>query len=73
MSDEVDEAYLVTEQLIVTGIKRIRQEVNNSGIPFFLCEVCGNPIPEARRKILPRVTLCVECQSFQENRRKHYG
>lgn len=73
MSDKVDEAYLITEQLIVAGINRIRQEVNSGGISFFLCEACGNPIPEARRKIFPRVTLCIECQSFQEKQRKHYA
>jgi len=27
------------------------------------CEECGEPIPEARRKALPGVRLCVACQS----------
>nr|WP_205701543.1 TraR/DksA C4-type zinc finger protein [Escherichia coli] len=44
-----------------------------SGIPVYLCEACGNPIPEARRKIFPGVTLCVECQAYQERQRKHYA
>lgn len=26
------------------------------------CEECNAPIPEARRKIIPGVRLCVECQ-----------
>jgi phage/conjugal plasmid C-4 type zinc finger TraR family protein len=30
------------------------------------CEECGEPIPEARRKALPGVRLCVECQSELE-------
>lgn len=60
MSDEADEAYSVTEQLTMTGINRIRQKINAHGIPVYLCEACGNPIPEARRKIFPGVTLCVE-------------
>ncbi len=68
MSDEADEAYSVTEQLTMTGINRIRQKINVHGIPVYLCEACGNPIPEARRKIFPGVTLCVECQAYQENR-----
>ncbi|WP_250668894.1 TraR/DksA C4-type zinc finger protein [Escherichia coli] len=42
-------------------------------IPCYLCEACGNPIPEARRKIFPGVTLCVECQAYQERQRKHYA
>ena len=26
------------------------------------CEECGDPIPEARRKALPGVRLCIACQ-----------
>ena len=26
------------------------------------CEECGEPIPEARRRALPGVRLCLECQ-----------
>lgn len=53
MSDEADEAYSVTEQLTMTGINRIRQKINAHGIPVYLCEACGNPIPEARRMNRP--------------------
>ncbi|EFD1192109.1 hypothetical protein CQS60_003706 [Escherichia coli] len=42
-------------------------------VHVYLCEACGNPIPEARRKIFPGVTLCVECQAYQERQRKHYA
>ena len=35
MSDEVDEAYSVTEQLTMTGINRIRQKINVHGIPVY--------------------------------------
>ncbi|HAN9571066.1 TPA: conjugal transfer protein TraR [Escherichia coli] len=73
MSDEVDEAYSVTEHLIITGISRVRQEIKVEGIPFYLCEACESPIPEARRKIFPGVTLCVECQAYQEKQKKHYA
>ncbi|EDA6274828.1 conjugal transfer protein TraR, partial [Salmonella enterica subsp. enterica serovar Typhimurium] len=54
-------------------INRIRQKVNRKGIPVYRCEACGNPIPEARRKIFPGVTLCVECQSFLEKQGRHYA
>lgn len=27
------------------------------------CEECGEPIPEARRKAVPGVRLCIGCQS----------
>ncbi|HGX9532350.1 TPA: conjugal transfer protein TraR, partial [Escherichia coli] len=55
------------------GINRIRQKINTHGIPVYLCEACGNPVPEERRKIFPGVKLCVECQAYQEKQRKHYA
>ena len=33
-------------------------------LPF--CEECGEPIPEARRRALPGVRLCVECQEERD-------
>ncbi len=30
------------------------------------CEECGEPIPEARRRALPGVRLCVDCQSERD-------
>ncbi|MFL1404407.1 DksA/TraR family C4-type zinc finger protein [Marinobacter sp. M1N3S26] len=30
------------------------------------CEECDDPIPEARRKALPGVRLCVRCQSEKD-------
>ena len=32
------------------------------------CDVCEEPIPEARRKAIPGVRLCVECQAELEKR-----
>lgn len=34
------------------------------------CEECGDPIPEARRKALPGVRLCLECQSERDTDEK---
>ena len=30
------------------------------------CEVCGEPIPDARRKAVPGVRKCVKCQEAEE-------
>lgn len=30
------------------------------------CAECGNVIPEVRRKAIPGVTLCIQCQTEQE-------
>ncbi|GBQ12066.1 DksA/TraR family C4-type zinc finger protein [Swaminathania salitolerans] len=32
------------------------------------CRECGEPIPEARRRALPGVKLCVACQSERDSR-----
>lgn len=33
------------------------------------CEECEEPIPEARRRAIPGVRLCVRCQSESEKQR----
>ena len=36
------------------------------------CEECDTVIPEARRKAIPGVRLCVSCQSEREQRQKTF-
>lgn len=50
-------------------IKRARQNVP-CGESLEYCEECGEEIPEARRRAIPGVRLCVECQEQvdKENR-----
>jgi phage/conjugal plasmid C-4 type zinc finger TraR family protein len=35
------------------------------------CEECETPIPEARRKALPGVRLCIACQTEMERQQKN--
>ena len=37
-----------------------------SGESLEECEECGDPIPEARRKALPGVRLCLPCQEEKD-------
>ncbi|MBW4936272.1 DksA/TraR family C4-type zinc finger protein [Marinobacter sp. F4206] len=37
------------------------------------CEECDQPIPEARRKAIPGVRLCVTCQSELEKKQTASG
>ena len=37
------------------------------------CDECGAPIPEARRKAIPGVRLCIACQSALEKQQTHSG
>ncbi|MGF2734583.1 DksA/TraR family C4-type zinc finger protein [Marinobacter sp. DUT-1] len=37
------------------------------------CDECDAPIPEARRKAIPGVRLCIDCQSAHEKQQTHSG
>ena len=37
------------------------------------CEECDAPIPEARRKAVPGVRLCIECQQAQDESEANAG
>lgn len=47
------------------AIKRARSRLP-SGPGLDACEECDAPIPEARRKAVPGVRLCVACQELQD-------
>jgi phage/conjugal plasmid C-4 type zinc finger TraR family protein len=38
----------------------------------FTCEECDSPIPEARRRAIDGVSLCVTCQQITELKSRHY-
>jgi phage/conjugal plasmid C-4 type zinc finger TraR family protein len=53
---------------ISDGIKRAREQLRQGpGLPH--CEECDAPIPEARRKAVPGVRLCVTCQQAHDSER----
>lgn len=43
------------------GVKRARARLGQ-GESLSECAECGDPIPEARRKAVPGVRLCLTCQ-----------
>jgi phage/conjugal plasmid C-4 type zinc finger TraR family protein len=47
------------------AIKRARSRLPQ-GPSLERCEECDAPIPEARRKAVPGVRLCIECQQAQD-------
>ena len=44
-----------------------------SGVSLSHCEECEEAIPEARRKAVPGVRLCISCQSELEKQQKNVG
>jgi phage/conjugal plasmid C-4 type zinc finger TraR family protein len=58
----------VQEQIDATvadAVARARSK-QHSGPSLRHCEECGAPIPEARRKAVPGVRLCIACQSERD-------
>lgn len=50
-------------------VKRARRNVP-VGESLLCCEECGEEIPEARRKAIPGVRLCVACQEEADKAQK---
>lgn len=57
------------ESTVEDGLARIRARLP-SGPGRSHCAECGEPIPEARRKALPGVQLCVACQEELDKEEK---
>ncbi|EBP4342204.1 TraR/DksA family transcriptional regulator [Salmonella enterica] len=68
MVDEIDRDQAFNEQQLEAMISRTRSVSSHSPSLFF-CRRCGKAIPEKRRRLLPGVTLCTDCQA--KNERKH--
>lgn len=49
---------------------RLATRVRFEGESFKDCFLCDEPIPEPRRRALPGVQVCIDCQSIQEARRR---
>jgi len=54
------------------AVKRIRDQMPQ-GESLEECEECGTAIPEARRKAVPGVHLCIVCQSAADQAQKRFS
>lgn len=52
------------------GVQRARSRLT-VGASAINCDECDRTIPEARRKAIPGVRLCVDCQSVLEKQEVH--
>ena len=60
----------VQEQIDATvedGIQKAKSRLPD-GVSLTHCEECETAIPEARRKAVPGIRLCVECQAEAEKK-----
>ncbi|WP_155019898.1 TraR/DksA C4-type zinc finger protein [Enterobacter hormaechei] len=69
MSAEIiDAANELAQQRIDMAIAAHR--INRDAVSATHCEECGDKLLDARRKAYPGCTMCVECQSNMELRKK---
>ncbi|MEB0885695.1 TraR/DksA family transcriptional regulator [Citrobacter freundii] len=66
--DTLDAASELTQQRIEMAVAAHR--LNHSAVSATHCEECGDPLIPERRKAYPGCTMCVECQSNMELRKK---
>ena len=52
---------------------RLRAARVAQAAPAEFCAECDEPIPEARRRAVPGVQLCVDCQSGRDKSREPVG
>ncbi|HEX7047603.1 MAG TPA: DksA/TraR family C4-type zinc finger protein [Gammaproteobacteria bacterium] len=65
----------VSEQIDATvndAVDRVRRNLPQ-GESLEHCEECGAAIPAARRKAIPGVRLCIECQAARDEEQKASG
>ncbi|MGM0691312.1 MAG: DksA/TraR family C4-type zinc finger protein [Pseudomonadota bacterium] len=53
------------DDTVEDALQRVRSEIP-TGESQVECEECGEPIPEARRRAVPGVRLCVVCQAERD-------
>ncbi|MDF1895733.1 TraR/DksA family transcriptional regulator [Rahnella contaminans] len=70
MADWMDESQ--EYQLTVLQEQIARATLTTRAPSAYFCEDCGSVIPEKRRKIIPGVQRCIECQEINELRKKNY-
>ena len=56
------------EHKLISKIRQALDRIESGG--FGECEDCGDPIGEARLKVRPVTTLCIECKTVQERLEK---
>lgn len=55
------------EDSIKDELQRLKAQARPVGDSLSECVECGDPIPEARRKAVPGVKLCIDCQQDRDS------
>lgn len=60
------------ESTLEDAVQRARSQLPR-GESLTFCEECGDSIPEARRKAIPGVRLCVTCQTELDKKQSGFS
>lgn len=66
--EESEMGQLHAIHLHMNAVADIRSKIK-TGPGLSHCEECGVEIPKKRRDAVPGVTMCVECQTYFENKK----
>jgi len=58
------------ERKLINKIKDALDRIDNG--EFGICEECGDEISEARLKVRPVTTLCINCKMEEEQKERHH-
>ena len=64
--DDVDRAQAREQELREDALNDVRRKAHGGGAGAVECRGCGCRIPAARRRAVPGVELCVDCQAYNE-------
>jgi phage/conjugal plasmid C-4 type zinc finger TraR family protein len=67
--EESEMGQLHAIHLHMNAVADIRSKIK-TGPSLSHCEECGDAIPKKRRLAVPGVTMCVDCQTYFEQKRK---
>jgi len=70
MADWIDESQEYQLRMLEEHIARATKAPCSTSAQF--CEDCETAIPEQRRKIIPGVQRCIECQEINEIKSRNY-
>jgi DnaK suppressor protein len=58
------------ERRLINKIREALERIDNG--TYGICELCGDDISEARLKVRPVTTLCIDCKIEEEKKEKHH-
>lgn len=71
---EDDLSQLAAERDVQIALLRHRQSLSaRDRHSAAVCDDCGSPIPVARRRAIPGIRTCVDCQRAAERMDRRYG